>query len=173
MARSADVYLRVEGVQPVQVLAGVAALAFVILSGVGFIRTGNSGDYTRVLGLTLNPLRLLGYFVIGALGLVEATVSATARAYGWLLFLTGGLTFAWGLMVNGIAGNPVAWLGNPLALRLPDGWLHLVAAVFGLLTAVLPARKVIHQREAARRQPRERSMIETTVPSWPRWEPRA
>lgn len=142
MVRSDEAYLRVEGVQPVQVLAGIVALTLVIASGLGFVRGGSSAE--AVLGLTLHPLRLFVYFATGALGLIVATISATARAYGWLLFASGGLMFVWGMMLNGrIGGNPVLWLGNPLALRISDSWWHLGIAVVGVTIAVLPARKVV------------------------------
>jgi hypothetical protein len=41
------------------------------------------------------------YFAAEAPGLIMATISATARAYGLLLFTCGGLTFVWGMMLNG------------------------------------------------------------------------
>lgn len=158
MARSDEADLRIEGVQPVQVLAGIMALAFVITSGLGFVRSGTSAD--QVLGLTLNPLRLFVYFAAGALGLIVATVSATARAYGWLLFAGGGLAFVWGMMLNGrMGGNPVSWLGNPLALGISDSGWHLAVAVVGLPIAVLPARKVLREPYAERPRAREAKSV--------------
>lgn len=152
MTRSDIAYLRIEGVQPVQVLAGIVALTLVIASGLGFIRI--EADTQEALGLTLNPLRLFMYFALGALGLVYATVSATARAYGWVLFACGGLAFVWGMMLNGrMGGNPVSWLGDPLALGISDSWWHLAVAVVGLPIAVLPARKALCRPYAER--PRE------------------
>jgi hypothetical protein len=140
--------VRLEGFQPVQVCATVIAVLCVILGGIGLIRTANGdliGDHEVVAGLTLNRARALVYLGFGALGLVEATVSVTARAYGLMVFAGFGLLFVWGLMINGlIPANPLAARGNPLSLELPDDGLHLVIAIVGLLTAVLPARKALY-----------------------------
>lgn len=140
--------LRLEGFQPAQVLATVIAVLCVILGGIGLLRTANGdliGNHEVVAGLALNRARALVYIGFGALGLVEASVSATARAYGVMVFAGFGLLFVWGLMINGlIPANPLAARGNPLSLQLPDDGLHLVIAIAGLLTAVLPARKALY-----------------------------
>ena len=55
-----------------------------------------------------------------------------------------GALFVWGLMLTGwIATNPLSSLGNPMGLGPNDTWLHLGVAAFGLLVAVLPARRRI------------------------------
>ncbi|MFD2420929.1 DUF4383 domain-containing protein [Amycolatopsis pigmentata] len=148
MTGAQEARVRLEGFQPAQVFATVIAVLCVILGAIGLLRTANGdlvGNHEVVAGLTLNRARALVYIGFGALGLVEATVSVTARAYGVMIFAGFGLLFVWGLMVNGlIPVNPLAERGNPLSLELPDDGLHLVIAIAGLLTAVLPARKALY-----------------------------
>lgn len=148
MTGAEEARVRLEGFQPVQVFATVIAVLCVILGGIGLIRTANGdlvGNHEVVAGLTLNRARALVYIGFGALGLVEATVSVTARAYGLMVFAGFGLLFVWGLMINGlIPANPLAARGDPLSLHLPDSGLHLVITIAGLLTAVLPARKALY-----------------------------
>lgn len=138
----------VEGLQPVQLLAGLYAMALIFLGGFGLLRTGGDGpgvSEVAVLGVTLGPLQSWIYVGAGVLGLVWSLMPGAARGFGWLLFLGGGLLFVWGLMLNDlIAVNPLSALGDPLGLTLADGWWHLVTAVFGLVIAVLPARKVVY-----------------------------
>jgi hypothetical protein len=149
MAHSqAHTHLVVEGVQPVQVLTGLIATAFILIGVIGLLRTGtNLYADTRVaeFGLTLNPPRSWVYLGLGLLGLVEALTSVTARAFSWFLFAACGLLFVWGLVLNDMIGlDPPAWPGDPLGLTVPDCWWHLGATVAGLLIAILPARKVIY-----------------------------
>lgn len=143
-----DAHLELEGVQPAQVLAGLAAFLFVLIGGIGLLRTGSVGlgeDEVTVLGVTLSPLRSWIYLGLGLFGLVETMTSATARAFGWLMFAGCGTLFVWGLMLNGlVAANPVSALGDPLHLSVSDGWWHLVIAVAGLVIAVIPARKAVY-----------------------------
>ncbi|HEX8870471.1 MAG TPA: DUF4383 domain-containing protein [Lentzea sp.] len=138
------VTVKVAGLQPVQVLAALAGIAFIVFGVVGFTRTG-VGDWSThsfVLGFAVSPLHNLVHVVVGVLGLLMALGSGMARLYGWLLFLGYGAVFVWGLMITGVlAQNPAAQYGNPLALNTNDNWLHLGLALFGLLLAVLPARR--------------------------------
>jgi hypothetical protein len=132
----AETHLEVEGVQPVQVLTALAAATFVLIGGIGLLRTGTNlfdETHTTILGLTLNPLRSWIYLGVGSLGLVEALTSTTARAFCWFLCAGCGLLFVWGLVP-----------GDPLGLTITDAWWHLGASVTGLLIAIHPARKAIY-----------------------------
>ena len=138
--------IRVEGLQPAQVLAALVAVVFLVFGIVGFTRTG-FGDFAghHDAGLwrfSANPMNNLVHVVTGLLGLALAFGSGRARVFGWLLFLGYGLLFVWGLMIAGtITANPFANAGNPLDLRASDNWLHLGIAALGLVIAVLPARR--------------------------------
>ena len=140
--------IRVAGLQPAQLLAGLVGLAFIAAGIVGFTRTGVTNwaadNDTTVLGFMVNPLHNLVHLVIGLLGVLMALGAASARTYGWLLFLGYGVVFLWGLAITGVfSSNPVSGLGNPLHLNTADNWLHAVSAVIGLLIAILPARKKV------------------------------
>ncbi|MCE6994650.1 DUF4383 domain-containing protein [Saccharothrix sp. S26] len=140
--------VKVAGLQPAQVLAGLVGLVFLALGVLGFVRTGFgdfAGDnHAMLLGFTLNPLHNVVHLAFGVLGLLMASTSGLARLYGWILFLAYGAVALWGLALAGVfATNPVAGLGNPLALNVNDNWLHLGLAAVGLLIAVLPARRKI------------------------------
>ncbi|GAB3564506.1 hypothetical protein GCM10027445_08420 [Amycolatopsis endophytica] len=149
MSRTEHARVRVAGFQPVQVLAGLVGLVYLALGIVGFVRTG-FGDFTgnqdhMVLGFLVNPLHNLIHIVVGVVGLLFAASSASARTFGWILFIGFGLVGIWGLMITGvISSNPVSGLGNPLNLNAADNWLHLVTAVLGLVMAIMPARKKAH-----------------------------
>lgn len=154
------VTVKVAGLQPVQILAGLAGIAFIVFGVVGFTRTG-VGDWSThsfVLGFSVNPLHNLVHVAAGVLGLLMAMGSGLARLYGWLLFLGYGAIFVWGLMITGIlAQNPASQFGNPLALNTNDNWLHLGLAIFGLLLAVLPARRKLIEEEEEPVLPEQRS----------------
>ncbi|WP_431921351.1 DUF4383 domain-containing protein [Amycolatopsis tucumanensis] len=149
MSRSEHARVRVAGFQPVQVLAALVGLVYLAIGIVGFVRTG-FGDFTgntdhMLMGFMINPLHNLVHVVVGVLGLLFATTSASARTYGWVLFIGFGLVTIWGLMITGvISANPVSGLGNPLNLNTADNWLHGATAVLGLIMAVMPARKKVH-----------------------------
>ncbi|ONI89252.1 hypothetical protein ALI22I_16695 [Saccharothrix sp. ALI-22-I] len=140
--------VKVAGVQPAQVLAGLVGLVFLALGVLGFVRTGFgdfAGDqHAMLLGFTLNPLHNVVHLAFGVLGLLMASSSGLARLYGWILFIGYGAVLLWGLALAGVfSTNPVERLGNPLALNVNDNWLHLGLAAVGLLIAVLPARRKI------------------------------
>ncbi|WP_394616851.1 DUF4383 domain-containing protein [Lentzea sp. JNUCC 0626] len=142
--------IKVAGLQPVQVLAGLAGIAFIVFGVVGFTRTG-VGDWAAqsfVLGFSVNPLHNLVMVAVGVLGLLTALGSGLSRTYGWLLFAGFGALFVWDLMITGIlAQNPAQEFGNPLAVNANDNWLHLGLALFGLLLAVMPARRKLVEDE--------------------------
>ncbi|MEV4596158.1 DUF4383 domain-containing protein [Amycolatopsis sp. NPDC049253] len=144
--------IRVEGLQPAQVLAALVGIAFLAYGVIGFARTG-VGDFTghhdagfwRFSG---NPMNNLVHVVTGVIGLLLAFGSGRARTFGWLLFLGYGALFVWGLMITGmIAANPFAVAGNPLDVTTPDNWLHLGIAVLGLVIAMAPARRKVRLPE--------------------------
>ncbi|MEV0679675.1 DUF4383 domain-containing protein [Actinosynnema sp. NPDC050436] len=140
--------VKVAGLQPAQVLAGLLGLAFLVAGIAGFVRTG-FGDFageqhSMLLGFAVNPLHNVVHLAFGVLGLLMATGSGLSRLYGWIVFLAYGVVLVWGLMLVGVvAVNPVERLGNPLALNVNDNWLHLGLAAVGLLIAVLPARRKV------------------------------
>ncbi|TWP52225.1 DUF4383 domain-containing protein [Lentzea tibetensis] len=143
------VTVKVAGLQPVQVLAALTGIAFVVFGVVGFTRTGATGDdHAFVLGFSVNPMHNALHVAVGVLGLLMAMRSGLSRLYGWLLLLGYGAVFVWGLMIAGVlTANPVSGLGNPLALNAFDNWLHLGIAVLGLFMAVLPARRKLIEME--------------------------
>jgi hypothetical protein len=148
MTRSETTQVRVQGLQPAQVIAGLVGLVYLVGGIAGLIRTGFA-DYTAngqqvVLVFTVNGLHNTVNVVIGLLGLLMAVSSGLARAYGWILFVGWGLVSVWGLMLTGvISGNAVASWGNPLNLNAADNWLHIISALLGLVIAIMPARKVV------------------------------
>ncbi|MBB5804704.1 hypothetical protein F4560_004472 [Saccharothrix ecbatanensis] len=160
--------VKVAGLQPAQVLAGLVGLVFLALGVLGFVRTGFgdfAGDqHATLLGFALNPLHNVVHLVFGVLGLVMASTSGLARLYGWLLFLGYGLVALWGLALAGVfATNPVSGLGNPLALNTNDNWLHLGLAAVGLLIAVLPARRKLVTEPVVEQPVAERPIDERPV----------
>ena len=148
MTHAKGARIRVRGLQPAQVLAGLAGIAFLVVGIIGFTRTGvgnfaghHDAGFWRFSG---NPLMSLVRVVTGVVGLLLAFGSGRARTFGWLLFLFYGALFVWGLMIDGlISTNPFANAGNPMDLGRADTWLHLGVAALGLLIAVLPARRTI------------------------------
>jgi hypothetical protein len=134
--------------QPAQILAGLAGLAFLVFGFVGFSRTGVAnftGQHDEMLlGFMINPAHNAVHVMFGVLGLLMALTSTTARTYGLLLLVGYGAVFVWGLMITGVvSSNPVSALGNPLSLNAADNWLHLGLAVFGLIVTMAPARRRI------------------------------
>ncbi|CAM3667036.1 DUF4383 domain-containing protein [Kibdelosporangium persicum] len=142
-------------VQPTQVLAGLVALAFLVLGIIGFAHTGvndfaGHGHATLWGVFAINPLHNVVHLLFGVVGVLLALTSATARLYGWVLFAGYGLVLVWGLMLVGLTStNPVSELGNPLNLNIADNWLHLGLAVLGLMIAIVPLRRKVVQTEPA------------------------
>lgn len=144
--------IRVEGLQPAQVLAALVGIAFLIYGVIGFARTGvgaftghHDAGFWRFSG---NPMNNLVHVVTGVIGVLLAFGSGRARTFGWLLFVGYGVLFVWGLMITGmVAANPFAVAGNPLDLTTPDNWLHLGIAVLGLVIAMAPARRKVRLPE--------------------------
>lgn len=148
MTRSDIGRIRVAGVQPVQVLAGLVGLVLLAAGIIGYVKTGFDGDRILWHGFSVNPPHNLVHVVVGAIGVVLATGSGRSRLFGWLLFAGFGLLFVWGLMLNGaLSTNVVSSWGNPLALNTADNWVNLGLAVIGLFVAMMPARKQIHVPE--------------------------
>ena len=75
------------------------------------------------------------HLVIGVAGLALSARLATARTFGWLLFVGYGAVFVYGLLVD---KNSEA---NFLALNGADDVLHVLSAAVGLLIALLPVRR--------------------------------
>ncbi|WP_410658409.1 DUF4383 domain-containing protein [Amycolatopsis sp. lyj-112] len=145
MARAQRARIRTAGLQPAQVLAGLASLAFLVFGIVGFTKTGFADfvgyNSATVLGFSVNPFYNLGFVLIGVVGLLLTFGSGRSRVFGLLTFAAFGALFVWGLMITGtVSTNPVSQAGNPFNLNGPDNWLHLGLAALGLLIAFLPAR---------------------------------
>ncbi|MFC3449567.1 DUF4383 domain-containing protein [Amycolatopsis speibonae] len=145
MARVRRARIRTAGLQPAQVLAGLASVAYLVFGIVGFTRTGFADFIGRsdetVLGFSVNPLYNLGFVLLGAIGLLLTFGSGRSRVFGLLTFAAFGALFVWGLMITGtVSTNPVSQAGNPFNLNGPDNWLHLGLAALGLVIAFLPAR---------------------------------
>ncbi len=148
MTHAKGARIRVRGLQPAQVLAGLAGIAFLVVGIIGLTRTGfgnfaghHDAGFWR---FSANPLMSLVRIGTGVVGLLLAFGSGRARTFGWLLFIGYGLLFVWGLMIDGlISNNPFATAGNPMDMGPADTWLHLGVAALGLLIAVLPARRTI------------------------------
>ncbi|MCU1681299.1 MAG: hypothetical protein JWQ81_2038 [Amycolatopsis sp.] len=154
MTRSDVGRIRVAGLQPVQVLAGLAGLVLLAAGIFGYLKTGFDGDRLFWHGFSINPMHNLLHVVAGVLGLLAATGSGRSRLFGWLMFAGFGLLFVWGLMLNGaLSTNVVSGWGNPLELNTADNWANLGVAVVGLIVAMMPARKQIRVPEAETTEP--------------------
>lgn len=140
MTQPAETRVRVRGLQPVQLLAGLVGLVYLAIGILGFVVAG-SGEGS-VGAFSVNLWHNLLHLGVGVLGVIAALNSGFSRTFGWLLLAAFGLLFVWGLAITGVfASNPVSGLGNPFAIDTADNWLHLGTALAGLLIAVLPARK--------------------------------
>lgn len=140
--------------QAVAVLTGVV---FVLIGALGFLATGFD-DFAahapdkRLFGLALNPLQNVVHLLVGVLGLVLSARLAFARCCGWLLAASLGALFVFGLAV---ADQPQL---NVFNVNWADNWLHLVAALGGLVAALGPARvgrpwRRLHRSSASRSAP--------------------
>src|SRR6266542_2002443 len=104
MVHAKGARIRVEGLQPAQVLTGLAGIAFLVFGIIGFTRTGignftghHDAGFWRFSG---NPLSSLVRVVTGVVGLLFAFGSGRARTFGWLVFLGYGALFVWCLMIT-------------------------------------------------------------------------
>ena len=140
--------IRRAGMQPVQVLAGIVALALLVLGIIGFNQTGvtdwSSSNVATVIGFHMTAARSLIYVLAGAIGILLALLAGTSRLYGWLLMIGFAALTLWGLAVVGtFSSNPVSGMGNPLHLAVSDNWWHAGGFVLALLIVAFPARRVI------------------------------
>lgn len=123
-----------------QYLALVIGVVYLLIGVVGFAITGFA-DWTvhdhsqTLLGFAINPLHNVVHLVIGLLGVLLWSRSASARTYGWILAIGYGAAFVYGLIV---VNNPDA---NVLNINGADNVLHAVSALAGLAIALWPARK--------------------------------
>lgn len=140
--------IRRAGMQPVQILAGLVAIALLVLGIIGFNETGvtdwGSSNVATVIGFHLTAGRSLLYVLAGAVGILLALLAGTARLYGWLMLIGFAALTLWGLAVVGtFSANPVSGLGNPLALGVSDNWWHAAGILLAVLVVAFPARRVI------------------------------
>ncbi|WP_206074567.1 DUF4383 domain-containing protein [Antribacter gilvus] len=143
MVQQTTVVRRRRGVH--QWLALIVGLVFLAIGIAGFFVTGfNFSDVDSLtehdpgqtlLGFSINPLHNIVHVVIGLLGVMLWPSSGGARTFGWILLLGYGATFVYGLLV--MNGQLVDYLN----LNQADQWLHLGAAILGLLIAILPRPK--------------------------------
>lgn len=137
-----------------QYLALVIGIVYLLVGAVGFVITGFD-DWTlhdhsqTLLGFAINPLHNVVHLVIGLLGVLLWTRSASARTYGWILAVGYGAAFVYGLIV---VNDPEA---NILNINGADNVLHAVSAAAGLAVALWPA-------------PRDTSTASTTTRPAPR-----
>ena len=122
-----------------QLLALAVGIVYTIIGVAGFFVTGFD-DFAGheghlLLGFEVNPLHNIVHLVIGVAGLALSARLATARTFGWLLFVGYGAVFVYGLLVD---KNSEA---NFLALNGADDVLHVLSAAVGLLIALLPVRR--------------------------------
>ncbi|MEN5072319.1 DUF4383 domain-containing protein [Isoptericola cucumis] len=123
-----------------QYLALVIGVVYLLVGAVGFAVTGFD-DWTvhdhsqTLLGFAINPLHNVVHLVIGLLGVLLWSRSASARTYGWVLAVGYGAAFVYGLIV---VNDPEA---NVLNINGADNVLHVVSAVAGLVVALWPARR--------------------------------
>nr|WP_240895716.1 DUF4383 domain-containing protein [Kineococcus siccus] len=122
-----------------QYLSLIAGVLFLLLAVGGFVVSGfsdptGSNHQQQVVGFAVNPLSNAVHLVLGLLGVAAYTGRRRARAYGLLLFVACAALYAYGSVV---ADDPV---GNPLNLNWPVNVLHAVAAVLGVLIALVPVK---------------------------------
>ncbi len=126
--------------EPHQWLALIIGAVYLLVGLAGFAVTGFSGftehDHSQtLLGFAVNPLHNIVHLVIGALGLLLWSRSASARTFGWILAVGYGATFVYGLVV---ANRPDL---NILNINGADNGLHIGSALIGLVIALWPRRK--------------------------------
>jgi hypothetical protein len=122
-----------------QVLTLIVGIVYTLIGVVGFFVTGFDNfaghEGELLLGFEVNPLHNIVHVLVGVLGLALSARLATARTFGWLLFIAYGVVFVYGLIVDKESD------ANFLALNGADDVLHLVSAAVGLVIALLPVRR--------------------------------
>ncbi|MDP9452784.1 MAG: DUF4383 domain-containing protein [Actinomycetota bacterium] len=123
-----------------QYLALAFGLAYLGAGVLGFLVTGFDNFFGRnteefLLGLEINPAHNVVHLVIGVLGLALWWTHSGARTYGAILFLAYAGAFVYGLFA--VDNTDI----NFLSMNSADNWFHLGSALFGLVIAVLPARR--------------------------------
>ena len=121
-----------------QIIALIVGLLYTLLGLIGFGVTGlgNFANHTgeSLFGFRINPLHNVAHLMMGLLGLAMGRRLASARAYGWLLFLIYGALFLFGLFA---VGSPDF---NVFAINGADNVLHLLSALIGLAIALWPVQ---------------------------------
>ena len=132
---------------PVQIVALVVGIVFLVVSVAGFI-PGLTSDYGSMSFAGMNSMAmLLGVFQVSVLhnivhllfGIVGVASSRSARA-SKLFLIIGGIVYAllwiYGLVIN------MSSSANFVPLNSADNWLHLVLAVgMILLGLVVPGAR--------------------------------
>lgn len=105
----------------------------------GFAITGFDDFFAKtdekLLIFEINGFHNVVHILIGVAGLLMWRRPATARLFGWLLFVGYGATFVYGLFVANQAD------GNFLSLNTADNGLHLASALAGLGIALVTSRR--------------------------------
>ncbi|SMF21352.1 uncharacterized protein DUF4383 [Cellulosimicrobium cellulans J34] len=123
-----------------QYLALVIGIVYLLVGVVGFAITGfdewTVHDHSQtLLVFAINPLHNVVHLLIGLLGVLLWSRSASARTYGWILAIGYGAAFVYGLIV---VNDPEA---NVLNINGADNVLHAASAAAGLVIALWPARR--------------------------------
>ncbi|WP_255371840.1 DUF4383 domain-containing protein [Cellulosimicrobium sp. CUA-896] len=118
----------------------IIGIVYLLIGVIGFAITGFDGwlehDHSQtLLGFAINPLHNVVHLLVGLLGVLLWSRSASARTYGWILAIGYGATFVYGLIV---VNNEDA---NILNINGADNVLHAVSAAAGLAIALWPARR--------------------------------
>lgn len=118
-----------------QVAMLVYGVIFLAVGIVGFFVTGfdDFADHhpdDKILAFEVNPLHNVVHIVLGVLAIVAALRLAWTIAYGIVLFVGYGATFVYGLFAV-----DEDW--DFLSLNWADNWLHLGAAIVGLIIAAI------------------------------------
>lgn len=129
-----------------QIIALAFGVVYTLFGLVGLLLTGFDGNFAghdgeSLLGFEVNPLHNLVHLGVGVLGIAMARKLATARTYGWILFVVFGAVFLFGLFA---VGNDDI---NFLAINGADNVLHLINTLIGLAIALWPVRSQVQTAE--------------------------
>jgi hypothetical protein len=115
-------------------LVGVFGL---VLGIAGVVKSGllpfTGPAHERLVGLDLNGLHNVVHLVLGVTGLLAARSLATARSFGYAVFVVFVLVAVLGM---GTSPNPTL---NLLGVNGPDNVMHVVVSLVGLAIAWGPA----------------------------------